>query len=131
MTQQPQTYQQRVRQIIELGRQANANPQVTQTLNALEQGDFSDRILALQSCYGSYDGTRILRALNDTSQGVRSLAMRLVAKIANDTQVQIALNNATFKQRRYIIKELLKRHRRNCVDTFLNNITNTDTQLGR
>ncbi|MBW4598900.1 MAG: hypothetical protein KME29_04630 [Calothrix sp. FI2-JRJ7] len=131
MTQQPQTYQQRVRQIIELRCQANTNPEIAQTLNSLEQGDFSARILALQSCYGSYDGALILRTLNDTSQGVRSLAMRLVAKIADDTQVQIALNTATFKQRRYIIKELLKRYRRNCIDTFLNNITNTDTQFGR
>lgn len=131
MTQQPQTYQQRIHQIIEIGRQANTNPQTTETLNVLEQGNFSDRILALQSCYGSYDGARILRALNDTSKGVRSLAMRLVAKIADDTQVQIALNNATYKQRRYILKQLLKRHRRNCIDTFLNNITNTETQFGR
>lgn len=128
---EPLTYQDRVRYMIELGARANTDAQITETLNALETGDFSQRQSALHSCYGSYDGALIIRALGDTSQGVRSYAMRLLALVADDTQVQIALNNATFKQRRYILKQLLRRRRRDCIDTFLNNIANTDTQFGR
>jgi hypothetical protein len=123
---EPLTYQDRVRRMIELGRQSKTDAQANDVLDALEKGDFSDRILALHSCYGSYDGARALCAFGNVSQGVRSLAITLLVLVASDTQVQVALNNATFKQRRYLLKRLLRRRRQSCIDTFINQLANTD-----
>jgi hypothetical protein len=120
------TYQNRVRRMVELGRQASTDVQVNDILNSLEQGDFYERLLALNSCYGSYDGTRIMRALSDSSHLIRSKAIQMLAPQASDTQVQTALNTVTFKECRYLLKQLLNWHRHSCIDTFINQLTNTN-----
>ncbi len=129
---EPLTHRDRMRRMVELGTRAKTDAQVTEILDDLEKGDFSDRVLALQSCYGSKDGVRVLRALADPSLGVRSIAMQLVALVADDTQVQVALSTVTFKQRRNLLQKLLKRRRRSCIDTFVIHLGDLDSkQFGR
>jgi hypothetical protein len=125
---EPLTHQYRVRRMVKLGTSTKTDAQVNQILDTLEKGDFSDRLMVLQSCYGSYDASRVIRALTDSSRGVRSLAMRLLPLVANDTELQTALNTVTFKQRRNLLRKLLKRHRRSCIDTFLAQLTNIDRE---
>jgi hypothetical protein len=120
------TYQNRVRRMVELGRQALSDATVRDVLNSLEQGDFYERLLALNSCYGSYDATKMIRALSDSSQLIRSKAIQMLAPLVDDTQVQIALNTLTLKECRYVLKQLLKWHRRSCIDTFINQLASTD-----
>ncbi len=68
-----------------------------------------------------------MRALTDSSRGVRALAMRLLPLVADDIQIQTVLNTVTFKQRRYLLTKLLKR-RHSCIDPFLNRLADTDRQ---
>jgi hypothetical protein len=56
------THSGRVRRMVELGRTAAANPNTASLIDELEQGDFYERSLALQSCFGSKDGEHMLRA---------------------------------------------------------------------
>ncbi len=53
------TYKARMYRLVELGRLAKSDRQVATTLNTLEKGDVYDRLLALQSCYGSGDGEQV------------------------------------------------------------------------
>ncbi len=126
---EPLTHDARIRQMVEIGRLATRDNSVAATLNALEKGGFYERWLALQSCYGSRNGARALRAFADPSRVIRSLAQRLLPLIGDDAQVQAALDAATFKQRRALLKRLLKRCRRP-IDAFLNSLAASgDDQL--
>lgn len=126
------TYRNRVRRMVELGRQASTDATVRGILDSLEQGDFYERLLALNSCYGSYDGTKIMRAVNDNSYLIRSKAIQMLVPLVDDTQVQIALNTVTLKECRYVLKQLLKWHRRSCIDTFINQLASTNNdKFGR
>ncbi|BAZ10854.1 hypothetical protein NIES4071_26780 [Calothrix sp. NIES-4071] len=118
-------YQEKVRRMVELGRLASTDAQVNDILDALERGDFSERMNALNSCYGSSDGALIIRALGDSSHLIRSKAIQLLAPLADDAQIQIALNTLTLKQCRYLLKQLLKWHRHNCIDAFINELAST------
>jgi hypothetical protein len=94
----------------------------------LATGDVNDRVMVLHSCFGSYDATRVIPTLTDISRGVRALAMRLLSLVGDDLQLQTALNTATFKQRRYLLRQLLTRHRHSCIDRFLVQLADTDRQ---
>ncbi|RUT04400.1 hypothetical protein DSM106972_046280 [Dulcicalothrix desertica PCC 7102] len=120
------SYHDRVRRMVELGRQVSTDTQVRDILNSLEQGDFTERLLALNSCYGSYDGAKIIRALSDNSHLIRSKAVQMVGPLTSDAQVQTALNTVTLKDCRYVLKQLLKWHRRSCIDTFINQLASTN-----
>ncbi len=125
---EPLAHQDRLRYLVNLGIRSKTDDRINQILDILEQGDFSDRLMVLQSCYGSYDAARAIKALTDTSRGVRSLAMRLLPLVADDAQLQTVLTMATFKQRRYLFTKLLKRSRSSCIDLFLDRLANIDRQ---
>jgi hypothetical protein len=126
------SHRDRVLFMVELGARVKTDDRVNQVLDILATGDVSDRLMLLYSTFGSYDPARVLSALTDPSRGVRSLAMRLLSLVADDSQLQIALNRATFKQRRYLLSRLLIRHRYSCIDNFLMQLVETDhQQFGR
>jgi hypothetical protein len=125
---EPLTYEDRVRYTINLGTRAKTDDGISQVLDTLETGDFTDRLMALYSCYGSYDSIRVIKALNDSSRQLRSLAMRLLALVAEDAELQIVLSTATFKQRRYLLTKLLKCRRYSCIDTFVDRLANINSQ---
>lgn len=115
-------HQGRMQKMVELGRLALSDVTIASTLRHLEQGDFYQRLLALQSCYGSGDGGHALRGLADPSRGVRALAINLLPLVGNDSQLQIALKQATFRERLSLLKRLFKLHRLSCIDIFINSI---------
>jgi hypothetical protein len=125
---EPLTHQDRLRYLVDIGTRSKTEDRINPILDTLEQGDFSDRLMVLQSCYGSYDSNRVIKALTDASRGVRSLAMRLLPLVADDSQLQIVLNTATFKQRRYLFTKLLKRCRYSCIDLLIDRLANIDRQ---
>ena len=126
------TYKARMYRMVELGRLARSDRQVATTLNTLEKGDEYDRLLALQSCYGSGDGEQVLRCVTDASRQVRCLALRLLPVVGDDRQVLAVLNTATYKQRRTLLRKLLNRGRRSCIDTFINSLAEEGSaQLSR
>ncbi len=81
-------YPARMRRMVELGRRAAAEPGVATTLDDLERRGVYERALALQSCYGSRDARRVLRALDDPSRTVRALALVLVPLVADPDQAR-------------------------------------------
>src|SRR5436190_19786954 len=83
-------YDARMRRMIELGRLAKSDADLATLITSFEHGDFYERGLALNSCYGSRDGAQVLRALADPSQAIRGAALRLVAIICEDVQVSAA-----------------------------------------
>ncbi len=122
------SHRDRVLFMVDLGTRVKIDDRVDRVLDILATGDVSDRLMLLYSTFGSYDAARVLPALTDPSRGVRSLAMRLLSLVADDSQLQLALNRATFKQRRYLLSRLLIRHRYSCIDNFLMQLVKTDRQ---
>jgi len=115
-------HQGRMLRMVELGRLAISDETIAATLRELEQGEFYQRILALQSCYGSGDGDHAFRGLGDASRGVRALAINLLPLVGNDSQLQIALEQATFQERLSLLKRLFKLHRISCIDRFIKSV---------
>src|SRR5205823_5884113 len=80
------------------GRLAASDATVVATISALEQGEFYQRWLALQACFGSDDGAHVARALRDPSRAIRGLAARLAPLCCSDEQLQEPLASAPISQ---------------------------------
>jgi hypothetical protein len=106
---EPLAHDARVRRMVELGRQARSDNRTASLIACLEQGDWYARSLALYSCYGSADGAHALRALADPSQGLRSLALRLVALVCDDVQAQQTLVALPARAQEVLLKRLSAR----------------------
>ncbi len=116
------SHDRRMRQIVEIGRNSTSSPTIAATLDILEQGSIYDRFLALFSCYGSYDGGRVLRSLTDPSRYIRSLGISLLPYIGDDNQVLEALATLPKKQCRGLIRKLYQHRRQTVIDAFLDRI---------
>jgi hypothetical protein len=81
---EPLSHVERVRAMIALGRREDA--EAHELIATLERGDFSERFLALYSCFGSRDQAHVLRALADPSRLMRGLAARLAVRVLDDQQ---------------------------------------------
>lgn len=126
------THDTRIKRMVEIGRNATIDASAAATLNALEQGEFYERRLALQSCNGSRDPGRVLRALGDPSRAIRTLAVALLPLLGDDAQVQSALTAMPFKQRRVLLRGLYKRRRYTIIDAFLDALAASgDEQFSR
>lgn len=108
----------RMKRMVEVGREAGSDLQTQAALDELERGGFYERRLALQSCFGSRDGARAMRALHDPSRLVRGLALKLAALLGESGALQTVLLSATYPMRRALLKMLVRR-RREVVDGVL------------
>lgn len=123
------SHNQRMARMVELGRQARENaPDAAQIISELERGAFYERLLALQSCYGSGDGALVLRALSGSSQIVRGMAVRLVALVCSDQQVQQALATAVPTVQQRLLKHLRRRRRLTPIDLFLRTLAEQNSE---
>jgi hypothetical protein len=128
---EPLAHDARMRRMVKVGRLAAGDAGVDAVVAALEQGGFYERWLALQSCFGSGDGAHALRALADPSRSIRGLALLLLPLIGDDTQVQAALERASFPQRRILLRRLYRRRRHAPIDAFLTTLVSRgDERLG-
>lgn len=121
------THDARMRRMVELGQEAGTNPQTAELLAALEKGGFYERLLALQSCYGSKDGSHALRALHDPSRTIQFRSLKLIALFARDAQVHKALEGSRAELRLPLLYLLRRRHRLAPIDAFLDGLTQRDT----
>ncbi len=113
------THAARMARIVEVGRQETGDGSVARAISALAGGGFYERYLALQSCFGSRDGARVLAALDDPSHAIRGLAISLVPLVCDDAQAALALDRSPFAARRAIVRRLFTRGRQVPVDRFL------------
>ncbi|HMA35156.1 MAG TPA: hypothetical protein VKY74_11870, partial [Chloroflexia bacterium] len=127
----PLTHAARMRQMVDVGRQAAGDPSVAATLAQLEQGGMYERWFALQSCFGSGDGAQALRALADPSRQIRGLALVLVALAGDDAQVAAALAQAPYAVRLVLLRRLRSRGRLAPIDAFLATLGRGDPDFER
>src|SRR4051794_6273263 len=97
-------YPARVRRMVEVGKSAANDASVAKTLATLERGNFYQRQLSLQSCFGSRDGEHVLRALNDPSRLIRGLAVSILPHVCSPEQVEATLQAASPNLRRTLVK---------------------------
>src|SRR5258708_22908224 len=61
----------RVQVMIELGRRSQTDSELAVLLNELAQGEWYQRFLALNACFGSANASQVLAALDDPSRILR------------------------------------------------------------
>ncbi len=115
-------YRARFRRMIELGRLAAHDAEIAALLKDLEQGDFYGRLLAIQSCFGSYDGSHVLRALTDPSHIIRGFAINLAPLVCNEDQLREALGLVPRDGRRDLLRKLYDRRAHAPIDDFLESL---------
>src|SRR5262249_49745156 len=116
---EPLCHDARMRRMAELGRRAADDPAAAATLAALAEGDFYQRLLALQSGYGSRDASLALPMLADPSRILRARALNLIALFADDDQAIQALTRTRARQRLVLLATLRQGKRLAPVDAFL------------
>jgi hypothetical protein len=119
---EPLTHQGRMQQMVEIGKQSRENWEFASTLNQLAGGDFYQRYLALQSCYGSQNIGLINQSLSDSSGRIRSLALRLIVLFGDDNQLITGLQAIPIKQRSHLLKKLLKKRRYAVIERYLTDL---------
>ena len=98
----------------------------------MQQGNHYERLLALYSCYGSYDGERVLTAIEDSSRSLRNKASDLITVVGNDEQVMVTIEILNYKQCRSLFKYLRKRNRLAVIDRCLEKlIAQENSQVDR
>lgn len=110
-----QTHAHRMRRMVEVGRASQTNPQLQKLLEELERGDWAERGLALQACYGSRDSRRAARGLTENSRQLRGLAARLVVILCTDAEAHQAVSGLPNDSARVEILRLFRRHRRTSI----------------
>ena len=118
---EPLTHVERMVRMVDLGRRAgNGDEDAGRLIDELADGSTYRRLLALQTVYGSRDGTRAAAALTDPSRLVRHRGAKLVALVCSDDQAGRALASvAGHKLRRRLAGNLLRRGRHPAVDLFM------------
>src|SRR5436305_8495065 len=115
----PLSHDDRMRRMAELGRRSVTDSQAAGATDDLEKGGFYERLLALQSCYGSRDGARALRALSDPSRTIQNRALKVIVLFGDDAQVEEALQAARPGQRLTLLRLLRRSRRPGPADGFL------------
>lgn len=99
--------------MVELGRQQDP------VIDQLEKGDYYQRGLALNSCYGSRDAKRIARFLeNDPSARLRGLARHLTAHFSPDEDVLKMLSEVGPAHLQGTLAILYRRRRKTALETW-------------
>lgn len=116
----------RIRRMVELGRAAAHDSDITSTLTTLEQGNFYERFLALHSCFGSYDGAHVLRALTDPSRIMRGTAISLTVLACDEEQLRQALRLVPRDGRLPLLWKLYHHGYHALIDEFLEHLAVTN-----
>jgi len=127
---EPLAYADRIRRMVELGRQARQDAATQALLAALATRGFYERQLALFACGGSRDAAQVLRALADPSRLIRGLATRLVPLVGDDAMVLAALDVVDGAGRRLLLAALAGRGRRAVIDRYLDQLAAAGDPVG-
>ncbi|GHO47907.1 hypothetical protein [Ktedonospora formicarum] len=114
-------YIERMRRMVELGRQAAKDAEVGEVIAKLAQGNVYERVLAVQASHGSRDAALVARALNDPARDVRGKAVSIAAYICSDEELATALETIPHDLRFILLNRLTKLHRHAPLMPILNN----------
>ncbi len=128
------THNDRVREMIELGRREKDDLAVVSFIDDLQKGNHYERLLGLYSCHGSYNAERVLTAIADNSRTIRCMALDLISLVGSDEQIIQALESINLKERILLLNYSRRRQRLTPIDEFLNTLSareeiNIDTLL--
>ena len=115
-------YCDRIAAMIKLGKKEKTEPEVATLIDDLQQGNYYERLLALYSCYGSYNGERVLTTIKDTSRSLSNKAIDLITVVGNDEQILTAIESINYKQCRNLFKYLRTRNRQAIIDNCLHKL---------
>lgn len=118
-------YAARVRRMIALGRAGESND----LIDAMERGEFDQRLMALMSCYGSRDGARAVRRLADSSQLLVFMALKLVALVGTEAQVLQAMDLVPHASRRKLLLTLQCQRRYTEADACISWLLARDSEI--
>jgi hypothetical protein len=113
------THKERMYRMVELGRTAFSDESINGLLAAFMKGNVYQRLLAVQSCYGSHDSTLALQGAVDPSRSVRALSLALVALYGSDAEVQTVLTQVPFAMQESLVYRLRRLHRQLPIDGYL------------
>ncbi|MEZ0362231.1 HEAT repeat domain-containing protein [Mycobacterium sp. pUA109] len=125
-TLEPLNHDERMRRMVELGREATSSPHAAGLIAALSAGGFFERLLALHSCYGSKDGSQALAALHDPSRTISGRAVKLVAAYSDDEPIIEVLQGLRADLRLALLRGLRRRGRLTVIDGFLDALAGAD-----
>ena len=126
------TYCTRLKEIIKLGKKEKKDSNIVSLIDNLQAGNYYERLLALYSCYGSYNGERVLTAIKSNFRSIRNKALDLISIVGSDAQVLNALEIVNFKQRFILFRYLRKRKRLAVIDSYLTKlIEQKDARMAR
>lgn len=112
------TYTARQHFMVDFGRLAISDASARETITLLAQGDVYQRLLAVQSCYGSRNASQVLQALNDPSRRVRSLALHLAPLVCSDSELRTALTTLPEDMREVLLRYLYKQGKQTVIDAY-------------
>ena len=117
------THRDRVTEMIELGKQEASDSDVSNLLDRLQEGNYYERMLALYSCYGSYNESRVLTAIKDDSRSIKNKAIKLISLVKSDRAVLTALDNLNYRQCIFLFSCLRNRKRYAIIDSCLQKLS--------
>jgi hypothetical protein len=103
----------------DIGRQSRLPEKSASLISSLLEGDLYKRTLAVYTAFGSQDASLLLQRLGDPSQRLRSLAAKAFANIASDEDILKVVDTALPDVLKLLIKHLFKRHRVKLLDKVL------------
>lgn len=129
------THSERVRRMVEIGRQSTNDESARKTIDTLSSGSLYERALALESCYGSREVSIAKQALTTDSKHLQKRALHFIGLLGTDEDFLDALTRSP----RYLQIHTMRRfrdagrHRRrlHVIEAFLEELesTNSDPSL--
>lgn len=126
------SHKQRVAAAVELGRTTlmtdRDGERARDIVTNLRNGQFADRYLALNSCYGSRDAEHILESVSDRSETLRAIARKMICIYGSDAHVLKAFDLSARLTRKSFVKELNKRKRWTPLDQILGSLETSEPE---
>lgn len=122
-------YKQRMRHMVDLGRQAKTDAVIRTALDVLHHSSLYEQLLALQSCYGSRDPITPVQALTSSSCHIRKRASRLAALVGPDEQLFNALMKMTQRGQAKLLYCLKSYGRIEIIDRFIDSLSSSAKPL--
>mgnify|MGYP002403955370 CR=1 FL=1 len=119
----------RLQAMIALGRRSQTDAEIAALLNELAQGEWYQRFLALNACFGSANAAQVLAALDDPSRILRGLALRLLPLVCSPAQLQQALTTVPSALYLPLFWKLSKHGHSALIDAFVEQLSPDDPQF--
>lgn len=123
------THHDRIAAMVGVGRLVvGENPSALFVISEMRNGDFSERLLALNSCHGSRDSDHILQSVTDKSETIRAVARRLICIYGTDDQIVDAFKQSAMQTHSRLLRQLRVANRFEPVDRILAELKDVDVQ---